>query len=215
MTRFVVVTGTDTGVGKTYVTEALARLLSRDRCVVAIKPFESGVTSADGDGERLARATGQSAPLRALMRLKAPLTPAVAADREGVTIDWPKLVEEIRGLAAGADVMLVEGAGGVLSPLTWTQDALTLARDLDASLILVASDRLGTLSVTHAAVHVIEDASLSLLGVVLSAPAESDASTGSNADALRRRLGDRVRITELARGGDATSMAGWLDQPTR
>ena len=214
MTRFIVVTGTDTGVGKTYVTEALARELSRSQRVVAIKPFESGVTDGDGDAERLARATGQSAPLHALIRLKAPLTPAVAADREGVVIDWAKLVAEIRSLALGADVALVEGAGGLLSPLTWTEDAITLARDLGADVVLVSADRLGTLSVTHAAVHVLAAASLSLAGIVLSAPAEADLSTGSNADALRRRLA-APRIVELPRGGTDLAIAEWLDQPTR
>ena len=122
MTRFVIVTGTDTGVGKTFVTEALARLLSRSHRVVAIKPFESGVTDEPGDGERLAAATGQKAPLHALVRLKEPLTPALAADREGVTIDFEAALASIRAHAEGADFALIEGAGGVLSPLTWEKD---------------------------------------------------------------------------------------------
>lgn len=196
MTRFVVVTGTDTGVGKTYVTEALARLLARDRRVVAIKPFESGATEAEGDGERLAAATGQAAPRHALIRLQAPLAPAMAADREGVTLDFPGLVSEIRTLAEGADVALVEGAGGLLSPLTWTEDALTLARALDACVVLVASDRLGTLSATHAAVQVARDAGQLPIAIVLSAPEVSDASTGANAAALRRRLASFGAIAE-------------------
>ena len=100
MTRYVIVTATDTGVGKTFVTEALARLWSRDRRVVAIKPFESGIAEGSGgDGERLARATGQVAPTRALVRLRAPLTPALAADREGVTIDFDRIASDIRALA--------------------------------------------------------------------------------------------------------------------
>jgi dethiobiotin synthetase len=188
VTRYVVVTGTDTDVGKTFVTEALARRWSRDRAVVAIKPFESGAAAGEGDGERLARATGQRAPTHALIQLGAPLAPAVAAEREGVTIDFDALVIEIRALGDGADVVLVEGAGGVLSPLTWDHDVLDLARALDALLVLVASDRLGTISATHAAVHVMHARGLLPTAIVLGAPAVPDASTGSNADALRRRL---------------------------
>jgi dethiobiotin synthetase len=200
VTRFVIVTGTDTGVGKTYVTEALAQLLSRTKRVVAIKPFESGVTDEPGDGERLAAATGQEAPKRALVRLKAPLTPALAADLEGVAIDFDGVVDSIRKHARGADVVLIEGAGGVLSPLTWTHDILHViellaARDASKAL-LVASDRLGTLSATRAAYAVISGR-LSAPAILLNAPAASDASTGTNAAALRRLI-PGVPLHELA-----------------
>lgn len=201
--RFVVVTGTDTEVGKTFVTEALARAACRDRRVVAIKPFESGSGEGPGDGERLATATGQTAPIHALVRLAAPLTPALAAEREGVTIDFAALVAEIRALGVGADLVLVEGAGGLLSPLTWTEDAISLARALDAAVVLVASDRLGTISTTHAAVQVLQGGWQLPAAIVLSAPARADASTGSNAAVLRRRLAAfgscAERIVELPR----------------
>jgi dethiobiotin synthetase len=85
----VCVTGTDTEVGKTWVTAALgAALVAQGRSVVAIKPVESGV-ALDGveDGALLAEATGQRAPLQALTRLRAPVAPPVAADREGVRLD--------------------------------------------------------------------------------------------------------------------------------
>ncbi len=221
MTRFVVVMGADTDVGKTFVTEALARLLSRDRRVVAIKPFESGASEGAGDGERLAAATGQVAPTHALVRLRAPLAPAVAADREGVIVDFAKLVGEIRSLASEADIALVEGAGGLLSPLTWTHDALHLAHDLDATVVLVASDRLGTLSATHAAVQVLLDTRLLPTAIVLSGPKVPDASTGTNAAALRRRLQPYAhvaeRIVELPRTDGTIAIdllvpvAAWLD----
>lgn len=223
VTRFVVVTGTDTGVGKTFVSEALARLWSRDRRVVAIKPFESGAGEGEGDGERLARATGQTEPQHALIRLKAPLAPALAAEREGATIDFDAVVALIRSLARGADVAIVEAAGGVLSPLTWDRDVLNLAMALDGDatdVVLVAADRLGTISTTHAAVQAILGAWSLPTAIVLSAPAVPDASTGSNAYALRRRLarhGDcAARILELPRTDAQRAEAhlapitGWL-----
>jgi dethiobiotin synthetase len=195
VTRFVVVTATDTNVGKTFVTAALARLLvARGRRVVAIKPFESG--ARDG---------------RALVRLRDPLSPAMAAEREGVELDLDAVRARIVELSRGSDVAFVEGAGGVLSPLTWTTDITHLARQLEAALVLVASDRLGTLSATHCAVQVLLDTWLLPTAIVLSHPAEPDLSTGKNAAALRRRLAPygscADRIVELPRGIDPVAGA--------
>jgi dethiobiotin synthetase len=216
VTRFVVVTGTDTNVGKTFVTAALARMLvARGRRVVAIKPFESGALDGNGDGELLAVATGQRAPRHALVRLRDPLSPAMAADREGVELDLDVVRARIVDLARSADVAFVEGAGGVLSPLTWSTDITHLARQLEAELVLVAADRLGTLSATHCAVQVLLDTWLLPTAIVLSHPAEPDLSTGNNAAALRRRLASygacAERIFELPRGRDLVAGAPALE----
>lgn len=199
--RFVVVVGTDTGVGKTLVTRALAHALrAAGKRVLGIKPIETGIVPGEeesSDAALLARATGQAAPTSALIRLKDPITPALAAEREGVTIDIDAIAAEIQKLGEGYDVVLVEGAGGVLSPLSWTADATTLAHRLgEESVLLVASDRLGTLSLTHTAVQCLADTWLLPSAIVLSAPAEPDASTGTNADALRRRLGHYAGVSE-------------------
>jgi len=199
LTEFVLVTATNTGVGKTWVACALARELSKTKHVVAIKPIETG---GGDDGEMLAAATGQSSPKKALVTLKEPLTPALAADREGVKLDFDDLVARVRDAAAkDADVVIVEGAGGLLSPLTWDSDATTLARALDAKVILVATDALGTISAVHTAA-----ACCPPFVIVLTEPETRDASTGTNADALRRRLGS-VRIVEIARNGDVSALA--------
>jgi dethiobiotin synthetase len=210
--RFVVVSGTDTGVGKTFVTVALARaLVGAGRRVVALKPIESGCADAldpAEDGARLAAATGQASPARAILRLRTPVTPALAADREGVAIDLLALCNAAREHGAGAEVVLVEGAGGLLSPLSWSHDVTDVARALDASVILVASDRLGVLHHTRSAFEVMKARGLPALGVVLSAPAEADASTGTNAEALRRVLPE-ARIASVPRllGSDADDRA--------
>ena len=84
--RILLVTGTDTEVGKTFVSCALAHALSQRCACLAIKPAESGCTpERDGqeDGQRLARATGQDEPTRALTRLDTPVAPPVAAELEG------------------------------------------------------------------------------------------------------------------------------------
>lgn len=189
--RFVVVAGTDTGVGKTFVASGIARALAtRGLRVVAVKPVETGCASpdpADGeDGVELARATAQREPLAALERLRAPLAPAVAAELEGASIDVDALTDRIAACGRAADVVLVEGAGGLLSTLSWTRDLTHVASRLDAPVLLVGADRLGTLNHVRLSLQVLLDAWVMPLGVVLSAPPAPDASTGRNAAALRR-----------------------------
>jgi dethiobiotin synthetase len=224
--NFLVVAGTDTGVGKTFVTVALAHALQRRGArVVAVKPVESGCGEGPRDhedGALLALATGQAEPCEALVRLRTPVTPALAADMEGVVVDVPALATRIRQLGDAADVVLVEGAGGLLSPLAWDRDLTHLARDLDdARVLLVGSDRLGVLHHVHATVQVLCDTWLQPLGVVLSAPGVPDASTGTNAASLRRQLAayrnldGRIvtvpRTTDAGIAADAlAAVAGWL-----
>lgn len=222
--RFVVVVGTDTGVGKTLVTCALAHALRAEgKRVLAIKPIETGIGPGDDagtDGAELARASGQEKPRAALVRLRDPLTPALAAEREGVTIDVDALADEIRELGQGYDVVLVECAGGVLSPLSWTHDATTLAHRLKEDyVLLVGSDRLGTISLIHTAVQCLLDTWLHATAIVLSAPATPDASTGTNAGVLRRRLahygGAHERIVEVPRVASPEDAAGSLADVVR
>ena len=101
----IVLTGTDTAVGKTHVACGLLGLLAER--AIGIKPIESGCDgSAPEDGHLLAQASGQSHPSQALVRLKAPLAPPLAAELEGVTLDWGEIVTTTRHLcdsvAAGA-----------------------------------------------------------------------------------------------------------------
>lgn len=224
MPRFVVVTGTDTGVGKTVVTAGLARALTlAGRRVVAIKPMESGCApgpaGVEEDGRVLAEATGQAAPREALLRLPEPLTPALAAERAGVAVDLDELARSIVQLGEGADVVLVEGAGGLLSPLSWAEDLTHLAHRLDASVLVVAADRLGTLNHVHLTVQCLGGTGLLPIGIVLSAPATPDASTGTNAAGLRRRLAPfgevAGRIVELPRVSTADEAAGGLAEVAR
>jgi len=215
----VVVTGTDTGVGKTWAASALARAASDGgRRVVAIKPFETGCGDAPTteDGAMLARASGQASPDRALVRLRTPVAVPEAADREGVTIDWDAVLSELRTLVEGADLALVEGAGGLLSPLTWERSAIDLARDLGARVLVVAADRLGTVSHCLTTLRVLEAERLDVVGLVLTTPEHADASTGSNARAIARLASVRVHVAPRATDPAEAARAmrpvlSWLD----
>ncbi len=136
------VVGTDTAVGKTWITCALAKaLMAAGQHVIAVKPFETGVPSGvPEDGELLAQATGQAEPRQALVRLKSPLAVAVAADQEGVTIDYEAVLSKVREYARPDVFLLVEGVGGLLAPVTWSDNALDMAHSLNARVLVVSSD---------------------------------------------------------------------------
>ena len=212
------IVGTDTGVGKTWTGCALARALRQSgRRVVTVKPLETGCPGPPAeteDGALLARATGQAAPLHALLRFRDPVAPPEAADREGRQIDFEDLVRRVREYAARADIALVEGAGGLLSPLTWERSALDLAQALEARVLLVAADRLGTISHTLMALKLLELNRLEVMGLVLNAPEQPDASTGSNAAAISR-LSSCSRILCTPRTYDPEAVSDSVQEVTQ
>jgi dethiobiotin synthetase len=199
------ITGTDRGVGKTWVGRALGRsLATAGMRVVAIKPVETGCADATAlleDGALLAAATGQAEPLAALHRFAAPLAPALAAEAEGRAIDLDAMILRIEALCVGADLVLVEGAGGLLVPITWEWTVVELARTLGAAALVVGVDRLGTINHTLLTLSALELAGIEVAGVVLTAPATPDASTGTNAGAIAR-LGGLERVVSLPRLSD-------------
>lgn len=214
------IVGTDTDVGKTWVSCALIRAL-RDagQQVTAVKPIETGTSEpprSDEDGPLLADAAGQTGPRRALVRLALKAAPAVAADEAGVKIDYEDLVARMRSLITPESMLIVEGTGGLLSPLTWSDNHLDLAHSLDARVLLVAADRIGTINHTLMALRVLRAEKVPVLGVVLNQPGEPDESSQSNMTVLTR-LSDGIpvvkvpRLTETAAATEALKeAAGWL-----
>lgn len=198
------ITGTDTGVGKTYLGCRMAAALSaRGLVVKAVKPIESGCAGPgagpEEDGALLAQASGQATPGAALVRLPDPVAPPLAADRAGVILDWDDVVRGTRAAIEGCDVALVEGAGGLLSPLTWQHTTADLARQLGASAVLVAADRLGAINHIRLTLRALDQAGIRCVGIVLSAPVHEPL---ANAGALRS-LPDLPPLFELPRGGAA------------
>ncbi len=134
------ITGTDTGVGKTVVAAALALCLKRRGIQVAVmKPVETGVGNHDGrpsDGDRLRSVVGVDDPIELISpyRFSPPLAPLDAARLGGITIDVKRIVDAYRQLAARQALLIVEGVGGVMVPLT----PRLLVRDLIAQLSLPA-----------------------------------------------------------------------------
>jgi len=217
--KTVVIVGSDTGVGKTFVGCGVARaLVDIGRRVVAIKPVETGCADEPApteDGVQLARASGQRSPRMALRRFRHAITPALAADLEGGAVELAPLRADLARESAAADILLLEGAGGLLSPLAWTWSLIDLALALQATALVVAGDRLGCLNHALLTVQALGQAGIPIAGVVLSAPPVPDASTGGNFTVLRRLLPGRP-IAALPRlplpDGDARfpEIARWL-----
>jgi dethiobiotin synthetase len=214
------VTGTDSGVGKTWVACALARAL-RDagKRVVAIKPVETGRSNTISeweDGVRLARASGQTEPAQAIIRLPEATAPVLATERPDTGIDFDALVLKIERYAAGADYALIEGVGGLLTPITWEWNMTDVARTLGAGALVVTEDRLGTINYTLLTLSALELAGIPCVGVVLTTSETTDRSSGANGPAIIRLSGlDRVMaLPRLIDPGDAAGamapVLGWL-----
>ncbi len=183
--RVFVVVGADTGVGKTRVGCGLARAWSDLGVhVIAVKPVESGCDgSVVEDGVALARAARQDSPSHALRRFRTPVAAPQAAEAEGETLNFETLVAATRDAIAGAEVALVETAGGLLSPFTAETTALELATALDAQLVVVSADRLGTQNHTRLTLRALAGRPIAAV-VLSSATRPGDASIGRNAEIL-------------------------------
>lgn len=205
--RGLFVTGTDTGVGKTFVTCALARALREAGVDVGVmKPIETGVP-AEGpeDARALRAAAGVEDPLELIcpVRFALPASPEAAARAEGRAIPLGAIREAHEELARRHEFLLVEGAGGLLVPIDAGTDMADLARMLGLPLLVVARGALGTVNHTRLTLEAAEGRRLAVLGVVLShATAELAASDERNLAGLRERLGERL-LLELGhrRGG--------------
>lgn len=178
--RRLFVTGTDTGAGKTYVTAAIARRARElGKKVFAFKPIETGCERIDGrlvgpDQEVVAAAAGgwQTGEQRGLYQLIAPLAPLIAARKESKHIDLDRVVAVANSVAV--DLLIVEGAGGWRVPLTEHEDVSSLAKRLDADVIIAARAGLGTISHSLLTTEAVERDGLRIAAVVLSRRPEVD-----------------------------------------
>jgi len=148
------VTGTDTGVGKTLVTAALARhLVGKGYQVGVMKPVETGVADCsqlgpDGALLKWAANSAQRDEEICPYRLQTPLAPAVAASREQIRINYSELLDRARQMIDRFDFTLIEGAGGLMVPLAGGLLMADFARTLDLPLLVVCRPNLGTINHT-------------------------------------------------------------------
>ena len=176
------VTGTGTGVGKTFVTAMLAeQARAAGQRVFAFKPIETGCRLVDGarvgdDQEVLAKAAGdwQRDELRHLYCFERPIAPLAAARLEGRTIDLHRIKAVFAQGCDRSDYVLVEGAGGWRVPITEHHDMSRLAKATDLPVLVVAMAGLGTINHSVLTVEAVRHDGCAIAGVVLSCRPEDD-----------------------------------------
>ena len=191
------VTGTDTGVGKTLVSTGLLHALAPHHSrVVGMKPVAAGVVpwgedwaSEDAIALRSASTLAVAPELDNPVLLLDPLSPHIAAERAGVQIDIAAIVRSYQALAAQADAVVVEGAGGFHVPLTDTQTGADLAQALALPVVLVVCLRLGCISHALLTAEAIRARGLVLVGWVANRVDPEMEAVDENIAYLRARLG--------------------------
>jgi dethiobiotin synthetase len=194
--RGLFITATDTGAGKTFVAALIARALrAQGKIVRACKPVATGADWTDGrwlseDTRILAEATGEEEYDQVTpWTFSAPAAPPVAAGMEGVEMRLDDLAAAVRRRDAPGTLVLVEGIGGLLCPLTERETIADLAAELDLPLLIVARRSLGTLNHTLLTLEAAQARRLRVAGVVI---CETNAVTGpaeeTNVEELRRRI---------------------------
>jgi dethiobiotin synthetase len=213
--RGVFVTGTDTGVGKSIVAAAICAASSEP--VAAMKPVVTGLDDPPGewphDHVLLARATGQTPEEVAPYRFGPPVSPHYAAELAGETIEPARILAAARA----HDLLVCEGVGGLMVPITPGYLVRDLAVDLALPVVIAARTGLGTINHTLLSVEAARAAGLTVAGVVMTPwPAEPEPIERSNRDTVER-LG-RVAVhglpptdpDSLAAAGRSLPLGDWL-----
>ncbi|MBL0121439.1 MAG: dethiobiotin synthase [Betaproteobacteria bacterium] len=190
------ITGTDTGVGKTFATCALIHALQRRGLAVAtMKPIAAGNIDVNGvpmneDVALLMDATGHRFPLHAVNPycFRAAIAPHIAAKQEGVEIDMAVIQTAYSHLAERADVVLVEGAGGFLVPLSDNESMALIPAALQLPALLVVGMRLGCINHALLTVEAIRSRGLPLAGWIANSPGTPMTAFDENLTTLKRMI---------------------------
>lgn len=214
------VTGTDTGAGKTVVAAAIvARLRARGEQVAAFKPVVTGTDEPldpgwPADHELLGVAAGVTPEEVAPFRFAPAVSPHLAAELAGRSIEPAALIDAVRRAAATTDVLVAEGVGGLLVPLADGYLVRDLARELGLPLVVAARPGLGTINHTLLTLEAARAVGLEVAGVVLTPwPAEPGAMLASNRTTIER-LG-RVEVATLPRLARGTEVAALAEAGTQ
>jgi dethiobiotin synthetase len=218
------VTGTDTGAGKTIVAAAIvAALRAGGARVAAHKPVVTGLDEPDptwpADHELLAAAAGVRPQDVCATTFGPAVSPHLAAELAGVQLSLGAMTAAARAAAAGADVLVVEGVGGLLVPLSARHDVRDLAVALGLPLVIAARPGLGTINHSLLTLAAARAAGLQVRAVVLTPwPAQPSVMQRSNRATIAARGAVDVwtipAVTpapeDLAAAGAALPLADWL-----
>jgi len=219
--RGLFVTGTDTGAGKTVVAAAVcAALRARGERVTAFKPVVTGTGEPSDpdwppDHELLAAAAAMEARDVAPLTFEPAVSPHLAAELAGSSIEPARIVAAARSAAAGAETLVIEGVGGLLVPLTPGFLVRDLAREVGLPVVIAARVGLGTINHTLLTVEAARAVGLRVAGVVLTPwPGDPSVMERSNRDTIERLAGVGVStLPHLARADPELLAAAGADLP--
>jgi dethiobiotin synthetase len=211
------ITGTDTGVGKTRVaTGLIAAFQQRGKRVLGMKPVACGHSPHVGsyindDVLQIAAITGQHPEDLALCpySLAAPVSPNIAAEYAAISIEIPRIVLYLHELAASSDLVIVEGAGGWLVPISATQTMADVAVALQLPVILTVGLRLGCLNHALLTTTAIRQSGLMLAGWIANQLDPVMLAVDANIDTLSRMIG-QPPLTSLPHNATSVSTAPLL-----
>ncbi|MFH1367563.1 MAG: dethiobiotin synthase [Elusimicrobiota bacterium] len=208
------ITGTDTGVGKTYVACAILRALRRyGMAVGAMKPVATGDRN---DARNLIAASGVNETLDRInpVFLKESLAPLVSARFEGKEVDLKPVYVIFREFLKKYTFTVVEGVGGLLVPLTEKIKVIDMARKLRLPALIVARPQLGTINHTLLTVRELRRMKLEIAGIVLSGVRKTTLAEKTNPSVIRELTG--LPVLELSpHGGINIKENPWLIQRQR
>jgi dethiobiotin synthetase len=190
VSRIIVVTGTDTGAGKTVFTALLTHFLRHQgNHVAALKPICSG---GRADARALHRASAGALPLDEInpWHFRAPVAPLLAARNEKVQVHLREVASHIHTIALRFSIVLVEGAGGLLSPLGENFSTRELIAALTADVIVVARNQLGVVNRTRLTLEALPPLTRARAKVVLISPQRSTAASRTNIALLSEFIGE-------------------------
>lgn len=205
----VFITGAGTDIGKTFVTAALIReFRRRGRTIAALKPVASGIDPAHlahSDPGILLAALGEAVTPAALDRIapwrfRAPLSPDMAGARENRTVDFAALVAHSRSAVAAADMLLIEGVGGVMVPLDAEHTVLDWMAALQLPLVVVGGSYLGAISHTLTALEALRARGLAVAALVVDETPASTVPLDETAATIARFVADLpiIKLPRLA-----------------
>ncbi len=196
MSESVFITGTDTGVGKTYVAvKLIQQYIAQGYKVVGMKPIAAGCEIIDGvwqneDVAKLMAASNVKAPREWVnpYSFDEPIAPHIAANQQNVRIDLAKIQQAFAQLQSLADIVIVEGAGGLLVPIDDKRTMADIALALNLPVVLVVDIKLGCINHTLLTAEALKARQIRLLGWVANAVSTVEYSA-ENIASLTQRLG--------------------------
>ena len=209
-TRILQIAGTDTEIGKTTVGSLLtAALVERGFVPWVMKPIQTDCVPDEtgelvpSDAVQYWEASGKRQTLREVIayRFRSPVAPVVASEVEGVPIDFEGIAETLLDAAEKSPLVLYEGAGGILVPMTREKTFLDLAKAVSAATVVVMGSRLGAINHSALTFHTLRSEGLPCLGYVFNDLFAEDAALEAGekfpADALRT---NRKLLAKVAEG---------------